>query len=60
MFLEAKDLISLVVIVGLFALIGLGKITVEQGLPIVASIAFYYLGIHTGVYMERSAKKKES
>ena len=50
---EAKDLVSLVVVVGLFILIALDKVSWQAAAPIISAIVFYYLGVKTGLRMAR-------
>lgn len=54
--LEPKDVIALVVLIGLFVLIGLGKLGWENVLPIISAIVFAYIGYRAG---EKAAKMKE-
>lgn len=45
--LEAKDVIVLVVLIGMFVLVGLDRLSWQVAAPIVSAIIFYYLGVKT-------------
>jgi len=58
--LTAKDIIALVVIVGIFVLIGLDKVTWEMTSEILSGIVFYYLGFKTAEAYYRRLVKGEA
>jgi hypothetical protein len=51
--LEAKDAVAIIVLIALFILVGLSKLTWEVAGPIITAILFYYLGIKTGMRMQK-------
>jgi len=50
--------IALVVIVGVFVLIALDKISWEVGAPIISAIIFFYFGVKAGRFIEAGRKRK--
>ena len=55
--LESKDLIAIIVIVGVFILIALDKISWEVGAPVISAIIFFYFGVKAGQFTYRKVKK---
>jgi len=55
---NAKDVIAAIVIIGLFILVALDKITWQAAAPVISSIVFYYLGFKTGVFVSEKKTKR--
>jgi len=55
---ESKDLIAIIVIIGVFVLIALDKISWEVGAPIISAIIFFYFGVKAGQFIEARRKRK--
>ena len=49
--------IALVVIVGIFVLIALDRISWEVGAPVISAIIFFYFGVKAGQFTYRKVKK---
>jgi hypothetical protein len=58
--LEAKDIISLVVLVGIFILVALDRLSWQVAAPVISAIIFYYLGVKTGLKMAEKGEACES
>ncbi len=55
--IQARDIVALVVLVGIFVLIFFEKIGWEVAAPIISAILFFYFGYSVGVKVAEASRK---
>ena len=55
--IEARDLVALVVLIGIFVLIFFEKVSWEVAAPIISAILFFYFGYAVGVRVGEASRK---